>query len=361
MDCSLPGSSIHGIFQARVLKWAAIAFSISSDRYIYFQSCNKKALSAHLHWCQPPICPWIFAQVSTPRSCPALQAEVCSAGVSAALFSAPRPCPLLCGDLCVLLSALWTCPLLWRLMCASLVTLGLPSGPRRFVCSSLSILGSPSALQGSLLLSSPWVLPLQNDVCVCFLHLPQLVIWSGTKSLSCLLPERWNFLCISPSRFRFCLVLCDSGPPPLFLSMRELPSEGKDFLPPSLRKLGFWSSLSLLFLFTSLCFVLRHPREFSLPRWRVGIFRGFPIGVPYLYEFLMYLWEGWRSPQLTPVIFFHLKSFYLCSLQFISWISYSFKCTGLLYPWLNLSLSITSILILLWIGWFSLFFQNFYY
>ena len=27
MDCSLPGSSIHGIFQARVLEWGAIASS----------------------------------------------------------------------------------------------------------------------------------------------------------------------------------------------------------------------------------------------------------------------------------------------------------------------------------------------
>ena len=27
MDCSLPGSYIHGIFQARVLEWGAIAFS----------------------------------------------------------------------------------------------------------------------------------------------------------------------------------------------------------------------------------------------------------------------------------------------------------------------------------------------
>ena len=27
MDCSLPRSSIHGIFQARVLEWGAIAFS----------------------------------------------------------------------------------------------------------------------------------------------------------------------------------------------------------------------------------------------------------------------------------------------------------------------------------------------
>ena len=26
MDCSLPGSSVHGIFQARVLEWGAIAF-----------------------------------------------------------------------------------------------------------------------------------------------------------------------------------------------------------------------------------------------------------------------------------------------------------------------------------------------
>ena len=28
MDCSPPGSSIHGIFQARVLEWGAIAFFI---------------------------------------------------------------------------------------------------------------------------------------------------------------------------------------------------------------------------------------------------------------------------------------------------------------------------------------------
>ena len=27
MDCSLPGSSVHGIFQARILEWGAIAFS----------------------------------------------------------------------------------------------------------------------------------------------------------------------------------------------------------------------------------------------------------------------------------------------------------------------------------------------
>ena len=33
MDCSLPGSYIHGIFQARILEWVAIAFSASNDYY----------------------------------------------------------------------------------------------------------------------------------------------------------------------------------------------------------------------------------------------------------------------------------------------------------------------------------------
>ena len=29
MDCSLPGSSVHGIFQARILEWGAIALAIA--------------------------------------------------------------------------------------------------------------------------------------------------------------------------------------------------------------------------------------------------------------------------------------------------------------------------------------------
>jgi len=34
MDCSPPGFSIHGIFQARVLEWGAIAFS-ERDTSVY--------------------------------------------------------------------------------------------------------------------------------------------------------------------------------------------------------------------------------------------------------------------------------------------------------------------------------------
>ena len=39
MDCSLPGSSVHGIFQARVLEWGAIAFSLFS--LSLFNSCFR--------------------------------------------------------------------------------------------------------------------------------------------------------------------------------------------------------------------------------------------------------------------------------------------------------------------------------
>ena len=35
MDCSLPGSSVHGIFQARVLEWGATAFSKSLSLDVY--------------------------------------------------------------------------------------------------------------------------------------------------------------------------------------------------------------------------------------------------------------------------------------------------------------------------------------
>ena len=36
MDCSLPGSSVHGIFQARVLEWGVIAFPTPDSNSLYF-------------------------------------------------------------------------------------------------------------------------------------------------------------------------------------------------------------------------------------------------------------------------------------------------------------------------------------
>ena len=40
MDCSPPGSSIHGIFQARVLEWGAIAFSVPGTLDGKESACN---------------------------------------------------------------------------------------------------------------------------------------------------------------------------------------------------------------------------------------------------------------------------------------------------------------------------------
>ena len=39
MDCSLPGSSFHGIFQARVLEWGATAFSSTYSNLVEFSVC----------------------------------------------------------------------------------------------------------------------------------------------------------------------------------------------------------------------------------------------------------------------------------------------------------------------------------
>ena len=48
MDRSLPGSSIHGIFQARILKWAAISFS---KIYVYLELIHVVAQKKPTqHW-----------------------------------------------------------------------------------------------------------------------------------------------------------------------------------------------------------------------------------------------------------------------------------------------------------------------
>ena len=46
MDCSLPGSSVHGSFQARGLEWVASAFSIDFPYFLQFKSdfYNKRPM-----------------------------------------------------------------------------------------------------------------------------------------------------------------------------------------------------------------------------------------------------------------------------------------------------------------------------
>ena len=61
MDCSLPDSSVHGIFQARALEWGAIVFSKLWNRQVYFplwlarivrmkNEGKRDITSSALHW-----------------------------------------------------------------------------------------------------------------------------------------------------------------------------------------------------------------------------------------------------------------------------------------------------------------------
>ena len=54
MDCSLPCSSVHGIFQARVLEWDAIAFS--KVRGLHLVYLSSLILTAK-HWDHKTSCP----------------------------------------------------------------------------------------------------------------------------------------------------------------------------------------------------------------------------------------------------------------------------------------------------------------
>ena len=52
MDCSLPGSSVHEIFQARVLEWDATAFSTYYHyliQFLLYHSCNSYTDTALLY------------------------------------------------------------------------------------------------------------------------------------------------------------------------------------------------------------------------------------------------------------------------------------------------------------------------
>ena len=59
MDCSPPGSSVHGIFQARVLQWVTISFSrVSSQPRDWTTSLAYPALAGRFFTTEPPGKPW---------------------------------------------------------------------------------------------------------------------------------------------------------------------------------------------------------------------------------------------------------------------------------------------------------------
>ena len=75
MDCILPGSSIHGIFQARMLEWVVISFSTGNIVKLSVTGCNRYSRwqreswnPGHqpppelLHFCPIPTCSYLVAR-----------------------------------------------------------------------------------------------------------------------------------------------------------------------------------------------------------------------------------------------------------------------------------------------------------
>ena len=61
VDCSLPGSSGHGILQARMLEWAAVPSSRGSSRprewtHVSHVFCTAGGLFTHRATCEAPMC-----------------------------------------------------------------------------------------------------------------------------------------------------------------------------------------------------------------------------------------------------------------------------------------------------------------
>ena len=89
MDCNLPGSSVHGIFQARVLEWGAIAFS---DSRLYF--LPKSIISGSLQGFNPldlrlqGFIPFLFFGSTAPSVLLWFWPRLC---LQAALVSVPHP------------------------------------------------------------------------------------------------------------------------------------------------------------------------------------------------------------------------------------------------------------------------------
>ena len=72
-DCSPPGFSVYGIFQARILEWVAISsFRGSSNPGIEPASLATPALAGVLFTTAPPGKPVVQVKATVAQSCPAL-------------------------------------------------------------------------------------------------------------------------------------------------------------------------------------------------------------------------------------------------------------------------------------------------
>ena len=69
MDCSQPGSSVHGLFQAKILEWVAISFSnmfvFKTNQYWLQAACPASACALRAAGPCPWTCPYPPAQMTT--------------------------------------------------------------------------------------------------------------------------------------------------------------------------------------------------------------------------------------------------------------------------------------------------------
>ena len=75
MDCSQPGSSLHGIFQVRILEWGAISFSRGSSRpRLLFVIANTQSANLLCPWNSPgKILEWVSIPFSRGSSQPRIK------------------------------------------------------------------------------------------------------------------------------------------------------------------------------------------------------------------------------------------------------------------------------------------------
>ena len=94
MDCSLPGSSVHGIFQARVLEWGAIAYGLFFDVQEVLQRSACK-------WSEHPYCSTCVDSVVVNSAVLCISSSQSNAPIplSESESEVTQSCPTLCHSM----------------------------------------------------------------------------------------------------------------------------------------------------------------------------------------------------------------------------------------------------------------------